>query len=983
MRAPQASGILLHFCAAATALLAAASPASADEAIVRAGLYENRPKIYTDDGGAAAGFFPDLLKAIGEAEGWRVEFIQGTWQEGLDRLADGEIDVMPDVALTADRQEKFAFNEETALVSWGAIYSRKGAAIQAMEDLTGLRIAVLQGSVYSRGAEGLPALLSQFDINAAFVEVDTQRDVFQALVDGRADAGIVNNIFGTHLERSFPVTKTPVVFNPTQLRFAFNPASSRATRLIERLDERLRRFKGDPASPYFQALDRHLSGADQATTLPPATRAILSAAEQAWIARHPVIRLGIDPEFYPFVYREENGEFRGIGAEYIALLNERLGLNMVPSEPMSWAETMAAMRNGTVDVLPCVGITEERGRYAVFTRRIIEYQRVIMTRTDMPFLTGLEDLSTLRVGVQADSSHEGFLRDETRLSFTSFHTLQDALMALSAGTIDALVANLASSTYWVRRLNLLNLKIAAPVDSEPFTLHFAVRKDWAELVPILEKGMDLITPEERQAIMSRWVGIEYDRGIAPHVAWRIGLRIAAGVLTVLAAILIWTYRLKKEVARRRIIERQLQFRVSFERLVTETSSRFIAADPDDIDRQIQITLAEIVAFTRATVGFLCRFDEDGRVIRTHTGGVVARMEAAGIRLEAEAPDAPWLTHLRTNQLLYCRAGAGYSASPSWLPAGTFIALPRVAGGKVAGFLGLLDLDGTSEEWREEDLGLLRLAGEILADALRRKAVEHAMQKYAEDLEQANHRLQELDRLKSLFIASVSHELRTPLNSIIGFTGVLLKGMSGELNPRQQDQLARVYQSSHHLLALITDIIDISKIEAGHIDIHPQEFALAEVIDEAVESIRPQAQTRGLAVESDVPANLRVRTDRKRVRQCVLNFLSNAVKYTETGHVRVNAFDRGDRFEVQVADSGIGISPEDQQRLFSPFVRLDSHLRIRAGGTGLGLYLTRKVVVELLQGAISVRSEPGHGSVFSFHAPKELQVETPEPTAKET
>src|SRR5690606_13044417 len=133
------------------------------------------------------------------------------------------------------------------------------------------------------------------------------------------------------------------------------------------------------------------------------------------------------------------------------------------------------------------------------------------------------------------------------------------------------------------------------------------------------------------------------------------------------------------------------------------------------------------------------------------------------------------------------------------------------------------------------------------------------------------------------------------------------------------------------------------------DVHIQEFALDDVIREVVESVRPMAQSKGLRFDVRVPAGLPVRTDRKRIRQCILNFLSNAVKYSESGVIAVEAGIKDGRAVVSVADQGIGISEEDQKRLFSPFVRLDSRLRVQAGGTGLGLYLTRKVVVELLHG----------------------------------
>jgi signal transduction histidine kinase len=247
----------------------------------------------------------------------------------------------------------------------------------------------------------------------------------------------------------------------------------------------------------------------------------------------------------------------------------------------------------------------------------------------------------------------------------------------------------------------------------------------------------------------------------------------------------------------------------------------------------------------------------------------------------------------------------------------------------------------------------------------------------EELEEANNKLKELDKLKSMFIASMSHELRTPLNSIIGFTGVILQGMTGEINERQQDQLSRVYRSSKHLLSLISDVIDISKIEAGRIDVYSEQFELIEIINEAVQSIQPQLKEKNLSLEVTVPDNLQMKTDRKRLFQCLINYLSNSVKFTEQGSIKISAREIGDQVEITVTDTGIGIEKQDLVKLFEAFERLDSHLRVKAGGTGLGLYLTRKLATELLKGTIMVISEPGKGSTFGLCIQKNIATTTME------
>lgn len=270
---------------------------------------------------------------------------------------------------------------------------------------------------------------------------------------------------------------------------------------------------------------------------------------------------------------------------------------------------------------------------------------------------------------------------------------------------------------------------------------------------------------------------------------------------------------------------------------------------------------------------------------------------------------------------------------------------------------------------------------FVEDITWRKKVEAELQKYQEhleslvkartaELERANVRLQELDRLKSMFIASMSHELRTPLNSIIGFTGMTLQGLSGELNPEQKDNLARAYQASKHLLDLISDVIDISKIEAGRVEAFPEAIPLKEIIEEALDEVRPLAKERGLALEKDVPPNVRIITDRRRLLQCLINLLSNAVKFTERGEIHVSSREVDGALEISVSDTGI--AQKDIPNLFEAFERLDSHLRIKTGGTGLGLYLTRKLATNVLRGEVSVRSREGVGSTFTLKIAKDLR-----------
>ncbi len=233
-------------------------------------------------------------------------------------------------------------------------------------------------------------------------------------------------------------------------------------------------------------------------------------------------------------------------------------------------------------------------------------------------------------------------------------------------------------------------------------------------------------------------------------------------------------------------------------------------------------------------------------------------------------------------------------------------------------------------------------------------------------------LQAANRTKSEFLANMSHELRTPLNGIIGFSEFLHDERPGAINAKQKEYLNDILMSGRHLLQLINDILDLSKVEAGRMEFFPERFDAAKVVEEACIAISPLATQGGIQVEypsagRPAPVDL----DRQKLKQVLLNLLSNAVKFTPTGGrvAIVHAVSADGFLEVSVEDSGIGIEPEHLGQLFVEFQQIDSGTSRRYGGTGLGLALVKRIV-ELQGGAIGVQSQPGRGSVFTVRLPFE-------------
>ena len=269
-----------------------------------------------------------------------------------------------------------------------------------------------------------------------------------------------------------------------------------------------------------------------------------------------------------------------------------------------------------------------------------------------------------------------------------------------------------------------------------------------------------------------------------------------------------------------------------------------------------------------------------------------------------------------------------------------------------------------EGFNEKEQALLKTFADQAVIAIQNARLFNEIRDKSRQLEIANQH-------KSEFLANMSHELRTPLNAIIGFSEVLLERMFGELNEKQDDYLKDIFTSGKHLLSLINDILDLSKIEAGRMELDLGDFDAAQALANAMTLVRERAQTHGIALSLEAAGGIgELRADERKFKQILLNLLSNAVKFTpDGGKVVVRATPTGGGIEVAVSDTGVGISAEDQLVVFDEFKQVGRHYTNKHEGTGLGLALTKRFV-ELHGGTLTLQSEPGVGSTFIFTIPRQ-------------
>ncbi len=482
------------------------------------------PYSFEGDTGELEGFAVDVVALLAGRTGLTFDVSPlGTWQDLYAAAQRREVDVVATMVRRREREQWFEFTKPYVFKSLVIMTRADDPRVRGRQNLAGKTLAVVAGYQY------VARVFDEFP-TAVPLQRETMLEALNAVSTGQADAAIAFHAGGQYVRTKYLLTNL-------EFRAIYDRDSSLESFAV-RNDWPLLRSILDKALESIPEGERLALERKWLPELEPLVRPAkleLTERERAWIQAHPVIRLGVDPEFRPFEFIDDQGVYRGHAADYVALLNERLGLNMEVVPGLTWQQATAAAERGDVDVLPCVGITADRQRYLAYSDGYIEFQRVIITRTDTPFMRGIQDLADLRVAVQAKSSHAGFLRDETTIEPRAYATLQQALLAVSTGESDALVGNIASAAYWIRRLNLTNLKVAAAASDEVYTLHFAVRRDWPELLGILQKGLASISDEEKEAIAARWVVLQHDPQIDHGRVLRVAL-IAGGLLLVA---LVW------------------------------------------------------------------------------------------------------------------------------------------------------------------------------------------------------------------------------------------------------------------------------------------------------------------------------------------------------------------------------------------------------------------------------------------------------------
>jgi PAS domain S-box-containing protein len=671
--------------------------------------------------------------------------------------------------------------------------------------------------------------------------------------------------------------------------------------------------------------------------------AVLFAGSLSSLADERIVKVGVYDNA-PKVFLSASGQPAGIFIDIIEHIAEKEDWRLEYVHG-AWFECLERLEKGEIDLMPDVAHSSERGRIFDFHKVPVLSSWFQVYARKGSGIQSILDLAGKRIAVlersvQQDAFSRLVADFGLKTTLVSYPDFKDIFDSVANGDADAAIAN---NFYGLMHAKKSGLEDTAVI-FKPSDLFFAAPKGANQnlldaidaRLPDLKKDPQSIYYQS----LKQWTS-EKIRFAVP--AWLQTLGLVLGVCLVLS--LAGSLALKHQVNAR---TRELRAsELKYRELVMLANSIILRWSFDGRITFLNEFGQRFFGFTEAEI-----------LGRDVLGTIVPETEPSGRNLRR------YMEEIRRNPQKFERninQNVRRNGDRVWIDWTNKVVLDEE--GNIKEILSI-GSDVTDRVQAEEEIH--KLHEDLKAHAL---ILEDRVAQRTAELVAAKEQAESADRIKSAFLATMSHELRTPLNSIIGFTGILVQGLAGPLNPEQTKQLGMVQTSARHLLALINDVLDISKIEAGQLDIAVSAFALQPSLEKVAAIVSPQARKKGIDFAMDAGHDVgTVTMDQRRLEQVLLNLLNNAVKFTEKGRVSMVCRTDGDHYVVSVSDTGIGIQPEELPGLFQPFHQIDTGLSRKHEGTGLGLSICKKLM-ERMGGTIQVQSQWGQGSTFTIRFPR--------------
>ena len=788
-----------------------------------------------------------------------------------------------------------------------ALVTRAGENQVLKADLAGKRLAMLYHYMQPEAVQAFypdaQLLLFASTFEAIGAVAFGQADVY--LGDAISTRYLINK---NHLNNVRMADFSALEVNPFGFAFAKDN-----TRLLGIINSALAAV---PANQQMEILRRWSAGG---SGFLEAEQLRLSASEQRWLEKHPRVKVAVLDKFVPLSFFNEQEQFEGLSSEVLSRISLRTGLRFDVERGSSLPRQIEQASAGRVDMLAVVTPSVERSEKIRFTRPYLSSPYVLVVRTHDEHLVTLEDMPGKRMALIRGNSLAGQIsRDYPGIGFVDVENPEQAMELVVNGIVDATAVSLMSARYMIARNYRKRLRITSTVGSEPARIAFGVNRSQLELYSILDKALLSITPEEMDELTNHWrseIIIEDNYWIRHRNIILQGFGLAALLLLVTLG---WVFYLRSLIRKRTQAERALSDQMRF-------MSVLIDGTPHPI--YVRDRLGRLMACNNAYLdvfGFKLEDVIGKTVVETDTGNPPQAQSFHADYLRLMALGEPQV-HDRVLKV----PGGEVLTIYQWM-------LPyRDSNGSVVGMI----------------------AGWV--DVSERQRLLGQLQEAKEEADAAN-------RAKTTFLATMSHEIRTPMNAVIGMIELALKNAEQGVADRDALEVASV--ASRSMLELIGDILDIARIESGHLSLSLEPANLHELLASVARVFEGLARDKGLVlqVELDPLIDRPVLVDPLRFKQVVSNVLGNAIKFTASGQVRLGAqgapvlTDDQLHLRLWVEDTGIGISAEDQQRLFNPFIQGSNNEQPARSGSGLGLVISRNLC-EMMGGQLHLSSVLGKGT----------------------
>lgn len=889
-------------------------------------------EVETTDGRQIDGLLIDVLDQVAKHADFTYEItLFPTYDDVIAAFKANKLDLLPGITSTFSRQQYMAFSDPMFSIRRAVITKEK--PINQFQELNGKQIAVEQGFALQ---ELLPNLMP----NISLFSVTDSRHAIEAILSAKANGYIGDAVVLSHLLRqnndpSLELSILPGL--PTNhLHFAIKKGKHK---LLSRINFALEDIKNQS----LKAIYNQWLNPGQINMFTNYGQLRLSPEERSWLDKHPYITVGVHRDWAPYDYLNADKVHSGLTADLLNILGNELGVKFQISSKKQYSEITQAFHDGELMMLSALPQTPAQDKLMYFSAPYIHEPWVLFA----PAEEGMDTLfsnNKLKVGIIADTSGSELLPHIcTDCSSVSYINQVSAFQALQKEEVDRVLTSLHHASPLLQSDYLGQFKMVGQIEEKNLVpLHFAINFRQPILLNIINKAISSIPPEELIRLENKWLTFEYQEGLAPKEVAKWAGVITLIALAVIITIICWNRKMAVEMLQRKTAEKRARHAERrLQHLADNLDGVVLQHIQPDPEKPLKIHYTFVSAGVKELLGI------STTSIKNRPELLLDLLDNIDIpELKQSMRQATELGHWDREQKLKYHLG-----QLKWVQFKS-----RITPHEDGGFY-----------WNTvvTDISLLKQ---------HQLALEYARQK-AETATAA----------KSQFLATISHEVRTPISGILG----LLELMADQpLNEELINLHGGLTQSAKNMLHIVNDVLDYSKIEAGKLELTPTNIDLGSVLARIIQPQSIHAQQKNLAFQywQDPALADWYFADDIRLHQILNNFLNNAIKFTEQGTIGLNVdvlkehdSDRQPRQQTirfTISDTGVGISPEQQETLFKPFEQADNSTSRRFGGTGLGLAIARKLI-EQMHGTISLNSQLGKGSEFSVTVTLPLGEPDPE------